>query len=149
MQKPKTWSIEPFTKSISNESFTAAISPETFDYTRHGYIAFKLIIRNKTTEGIKLDWNKTLYIENGQTKGGFMFEGITYEDRDKPKPLDIISAGSVFEKIIYPSSLVLLSGWWYHSRIPPGNNGIYLTIRVNEKEIKETIILNMIFEYNK
>lgn len=139
-----TWKIEPIIKGVENEYFSAYISPTDKDYFSGGYKAFDLIIKNKISEDVELDWNKTMYIENGQTQGGFMFEGIVYKDRNNPKQPDIIFAGTkFFKKTIWPNNLVSFRGNWYRNEIPPGQNGIYLTIRIKGKEINEKIILNM------
>jgi len=138
-----TWKIEPFSQKVENEYFSASISPTAFDYTWNGYEAFELTVKNKTGLDIELDWNKTIYIENNQTKGGFMFEGVVYKDRNNPKPPDIIFAGADFKKTIWPNTLVSFYRSWSHEIIPPGQNGVYITIKTNENEIKEKIILNM------
>lgn len=137
------WKIEPYSQKVENEYFSATISPTAYSSHRDGYEAFDLRIKNKSSLDIELDWNKTLYIENGKTNGGFMFEGIVYRDRNNPKHPDIIFAGSEFKKTIYPNNLVTFYEGWHHYRIPSGQNGIYLTIRANEKEINKKIIINM------
>lgn len=139
-----TWKIEPFSQRFENEYFSSSLSPSDYSLTSDGFRAFNLKIKNKTSEDIEVDWNKTLYIENGQTNGGFMFEGVVYKDRNNPKQPDVIFVGTEFKKIIWPNNLVSFYGSsWDHNEIPQGQNGAYLTIRVKEKEIKEKIILNM------
>lgn len=139
------WKIEPYSQRVENEYFSAIIATVYSSYKGwDGYGAFDLRIKNKSSVDIELDWNKTLYIENGKTNGGFMFEGIVYRDRNNPKHPDIIFAGSEFRKTIYPNNLVFFKGAsWLHDIITSGQNGIYLTIRVKEKEINEKIVLNM------
>ncbi len=137
------WKIEPYSQKVKNEYFSATISPTAYSSYRGGYEAFDLRIKNKSSVDIELDWNKTLYIENEKTNGGFMFEGVVYRDRNNPKHPDIIFAGSEFRKTIYPNNLVTFYEGWHHYKIPSGQNGIYLTIRVKEKEINEKVVLNM------
>lgn len=138
------WKIEPQSQTIQNAYFSASIAPAGFSTIWDGYQAFELTIKNKTSIDMELDWNKTAYIENNQTKGGFMFEGIVYKDRNNLKPPDIIFANSVLRKNIFPNTLVNFSKSWYHHPIPSGNNGIYLSIKIKGKELNEKILLNMI-----
>jgi len=156
--------------SAENEYFKATIIPaEPREYAYEGnyptgiittpgensgyilkkaYTAFILTIVNKTSQDLELDWNKTLYIYNGETKGGFMFEGIVYKDRNNPKPPDIIFANSTFTKVIFPNSNVQFTSWgWEHIPLPLGENGIYLVVKVGEKEIKEK--LNLVLSREK
>jgi len=138
-----TWKIEPYRQSVENEYFSASISPTAFNNIWGGYQAFDLTIKNKTSGDIELDWNKTIYIENNQTKGGFMFEGVVYKDRNNPKPPDIIFSGSEFRKTIWPNALVSFYRSWHHDAIPSGQNGVYLTVKIKDKEVKEKILLYM------
>jgi hypothetical protein len=137
------WKIGPLTQTVENQYFSATISPAAFDYNRNGYEAFDLTIRNKTMSDIRLDWNETLYIENDKTRGGFMFAGMVYEDRNNPRPPDVIMASSEFRKTIWPNALVSFYSRWSHELIPPGHNGVNLSIRLQDKEIHEEILLDM------
>ena len=116
-----------------------------------------LSVHNKTDKDIELVWDKTLYIKDGQTSGGFMFEGVVYKDRNETKQNDIIFANSNFQKVIYPNNLVIMtdsaamasvlgcgsvygqSRQWCHDTFRKGIHGIYLTLKVEEKVIHETI----------
>lgn len=139
-----SWKIEPYTQNVENEYFSASISPTSFNNIWEGYQAFDLTIKNKTSADIELDWNRTIYVENNQTNGGFMFEGVVYKDRNNPKPPDIIFSGSEFRKTIWPNALVSFGySSWHHYAIPSGQNGVYLTVRIKDKEVKEKILLNM------
>jgi len=89
-------------KTATNNYFVADIFP----HCSYGCRSFSLTIENKTDKDIELDWNKTLYISNGTTSGGFMFEGVVYKDRNNPKTPDIIFAKSKFSKTIWPNNLV-------------------------------------------
>lgn len=107
-----------------------------------GYSAFILKINNKTNNDIELDWNKTYFIDNGKTNGGFMFEGIVFKDRNNPKVSDIIFANGQFSKVIYPNNYVVFSTTgsysnWEHNGFGVGEFGIYLTYKIDNKEIKE------------
>ena len=61
---------------------------------------FTLVIQNKNNQNIEVNWNKSFYISNGQSNGGFMYGGITYLLRNAPKQNDIIFANNNFSKIV-------------------------------------------------
>jgi hypothetical protein len=136
----------PYVQTSTNDFFEAKISP----LCPSGCKAFQLTIENKTDKDIELDWNKTLYISNGTTSGGFMFEGVVYIDRNNPKSPDIVFSKSTFSKTIWPNNLVYYSsgkhGRWRNKDMPTGENGVYLTVKVNGEEIKEKITIDIIRE---
>lgn len=97
------WYSDPRTQQVDNQYFSAEISPIS---TTWGCEAFCLSIRNKSHKNLELNWNKTLYIVNGQTSGSFMFEGVVYKDRNNPKPPDVIFPRATLIKAIWPNNLV-------------------------------------------
>jgi hypothetical protein len=142
---PRTlWVGEPPTASIDNEYFNANLSPTC---KSSGCDSFYLSIHSKTNKNIEVNWNKTLFISRGQTSGGFMFEGVVYKDRNNPKPPDIVFGKSRFAKSIWPNNLVHFSsgryGGWENSPMPPGENGIYLSVIVDGKEINERLTMRL------
>jgi len=141
---PKTyWKIEPRTQRVQNECFKAEIIP--WYQSAGNYVGFLLTIENLTTNNIEVNWNKTLFISNGQTSGGFMFEGIVYKDRNNQKSPDVIFQKGKLSKIIWPNNLVHFEsgryGGWIHETMTTGENGIYLTVFVDAKEINEKIVM--------
>lgn len=128
----------PTTQKAANNYFIAKISPICGEY---GCWAFNLTIENKSHKDIELDWNKTLYISNGTTEGGFMFDGVVFKDRNNSKPPDIIFAGSTFVKIISPNNLVSFNNGWNQEHMPTGENGVYLTVKVGNQEVHEKLTL--------
>jgi len=122
--------------SVENEYFHATFWP-LFD--NKGYA---LTIRNKTEKDLELNWDKTLYMLNGRTKGRFMLEGAIYRDRNNSKPNDIIFPGGKLVITVWPSHLVRYVsgryGGWKHDRIEAGSvTGAYLTIMADGVEINE------------
>ena len=135
------WMSSPNMEHAANEYFDATISPI---YTFDGYKGFNLYIHNKTTGNLEVDWNNTFYLYKGEKQGGFWFKGIPYADRNKPRPPGIVK-GAPFAQEIYPSSLLYLSTYyakaWIHESMKAGENGIYLTVKVDGKEVAETLSL--------
>lgn len=85
-----------------------------------------------------------------KTSGGFMYEGIAYQDRNNPKPPDIVFPKIKFQKTIIPNILVEFSSrrWvWYTNEMQDGENGIYITLNVNGKEVREKLVVNLSARY--
>lgn len=142
----------PNAQTCGNEFYGASIVPifSKKYWGAEGYIGFDLTIENKTDKDLELDWNRTLFIHNGRTNGGFMFEGVVYKDRNNPKPPDIIFSGNKFFKGILPSNLVYFSraryGGWRHKFMGTGECGILLFIKVDGREVREKMIINFFLQ---
>jgi hypothetical protein len=97
-------------------------------------------ISNKTNKNILINWNKSYYIRNNQTQGGFMYSGIQYLLRNTHRQNDIIFPNGSYTQILYPSNLVEFSSYassgWIHNQLQLGNHGIYLTLIINDKEVE-------------
>lgn len=136
---PPEWKSDPDIATVDNEFISASIHPICRGWA--GCEAFLLRIVNKTDKDIEVNWNKTLYIRNGQTSGGFMFEGVTYADRNNNKPPDVVFKKSSFTKTISPSNLIRFDpgarGGWRHIAMSNGSHGLYLTVLVDGNEITQ------------
>ena len=145
MPKPWVWKSDPPAQSVSNEYVNASISPIWVTY---GTKSFLLTIVNKTDKPIELNWNKTLFINGGQTSGGFMYEGIIFAKRDEQKPNDVVFPKGTYQKEIWPNNLVnydsgRYGAGWVHWSMNAGINGVYLTTVVDGKEINEKLIVDL------
>jgi len=155
IQQVEYWQSEPRTQRVSNEYFDAELTPifssdlsypEFYNLIYPGCAIFNFSLKNKSDKDIEIDWNKTLYISQGQTFGGFMFEGIAYLTRNNTKPPDIVFAHSSISKHIFPNRLVDFNRKWYHYPMNLGENGVYLSVIVDGKEITEKLIVNLSHE---
>jgi hypothetical protein len=138
------WKSDPEVATVDNEFLTVSIRPVCHEWI--GCNSFVLRIVNKTEKDIEVNWNRTLYIRNGQTSGGFMFEGVIFADRNNNKPPDVIFKQVPFTKVIWPSNLVTLDRsptGWRHIGMPNGRNGLYLTVVVSGKEINQRVELTI------
>jgi uncharacterized protein YceK len=140
------WSAIPEQAVADNAYFSVAIRPICTKQgwnTAHGCSAFELTVSNKTATNLEIDWNKTAYIQAGQTHGGLMFDGIVYTARNNPKQPDIVFPNATFKKTVYPNNLVFFTtgqyGGWTNSRMPVGENGVYFVVKVGGKEITERL----------
>ena len=109
------------------------------DRNRRGLI---LTIHNNTDEDLELNWNKTVFIEDGKTAGKFMFNGVVFSKRNETKANDIIFAGGNFEKNIYPNSKVYLIKGWGHSIIGYGVVGASLYIESESGNFREKVLVD-------
>jgi len=143
----KIWSFEPIRAIVETADFVAAIKPVQQFF---GYEAFVLSVKNKSKKNIEINWNKTLYVTNNQTSGGFMFEGIVYNERNNPKQPDVVFAGGNLVKIILPNALVEFEsgryGGWRNRFMLEGEHGVYLTLLIDGKEINERLSVNFVFK---
>lgn len=136
----KSWKSEPSMKTASNDFFDASITPV---YRFNGYKGFVLNIHNKITQNIEIDWNNTFYIHLGNKDGGFWFEGMK-DGNKKTLESTTIAAGEMFYKEIYPAKLRVLSQMaaaYVNENMGTGENGIYLTINVQGKNVFETMTI--------
>lgn len=147
---PMAWRGEPSPATASNEYYAAEVAPVCTDGRMGeagGCAGFILKVTNKTTGDIEINWNKTAYIRDGQTSGGFMFDGVVYRDRAAPKPPDVVFAGGSMEKAIWPNNLVdflgARYGGWHHSPMPEGENGVYLSVVADGREINQKITVRI------
>jgi len=150
----KSWTSTPVMQTAANQYYEARIEPLKKDHNFFEYL--RLTITSKTDENLEIDWNKTRYILNGRNYGGFVFKGIDPEQiKNLTIPPDIVSARQTFSKEISPFKLLAGAPIRYRSVgvnesgfspgvIPDGENGVYLVVRSNGKEVIEKITLNII-----
>lgn len=139
-----TWKATPVIQQADNEYYSVQLEP--IGRCEEIYNGFMLTVVNKSSQDMEIDWNKTLYLHNGQTNGGFMFEGVIYKDRNNQKPPDIVFANSTFKKAIWPNSLASFGGYkpqWGNGPLRAGENGVYLTMRMNGQEVHEKLTMNI------
>jgi len=144
------WVIKstPPTRTISSEYYDITITPIGYR-DGSGFYGFDLKITNKTNEDFELIWDKTYYLLHGQTSGGFYFGGIFYREVNEHKQNDIIFSKQTFQNLISPSCLVYFYRGWSRKVFPNGENGIYLTMLINGKEIREKLTVDIFLGYDE
>ncbi|MBA4366848.1 MAG: hypothetical protein C0403_04340 [Desulfobacterium sp.] len=131
----------PYFTKIENEYYYLSITPLSANERHCG---FRLILKNKTTKTMILDWNKTYYIHNNERKGSFVFDGVDYENRNNSKRPEKIRAWDIFIKTIWPT--VLASGernQWTQMPMEPGRQGVEVTIVLDGKIFTEKLNVQM------
>jgi hypothetical protein len=131
------WRSDPPLQSYKNRYFSISTVPIIlFD----GYGAFAVKVRNKTKKNIEVDWNRTIFISNVGPNGGFMFQGIPYEKRNRLISPEIIPPYGTLRKIVFPNNLIVKSDdSWIHKPMEKGKNGLYITVKVNGKNMGATL----------
>jgi hypothetical protein len=131
----------PYYTKIENEYYYLSITPLSANERHCG---FRLILKNKTTKTMILDWNKTYYIHNNERKGSFVFDGVDYENRNDTKRPEKIRAWDIFIKTIWPT--ILASGernQWTQMPMEPGRQGVEVTIVLDGKIFTEKLDVQM------
>ena len=126
----------PKVMAASNDFYSASA---TTNCDSDGCKTFDLTVVNKSAKDIKIDWNKTMFVSNGQASGGFWFEGIVIRDRNMPRAQEVIFSSGSYKKTIAPNSSMHLNLFplanWEIKPMPVGEGGVYLVIDVEGKEV--------------
>ena len=150
-----TWVSKPAVREVGNKFFDARLRPTGIKSDNaEVYKAFIFSLKNKTDKELKIIWDETFYVHDGGMSGGFMFEGIPYEDRNKPKSPTVLAANGSLTMKIWPSDLAFYhqfekaavgfdEGTWIHNELKPGQNGMLLTVKVGERVINEKITVDI------
>jgi hypothetical protein len=156
-QVSKRYSFEPsqLNEYKNNKLFEATLEPRigytNINASEQALNGFFLKIKNKTDKDIKIIWDETFFLNNGNTDGRFMFEGVKYIDRDKSNLPTIILAKSRFVELIYPNSKVSFENnsflkiyEWIHKEIEELDSpvGIYLTVEIDGEKHTEKILFD-------
>ncbi len=153
----KIWTSNPVIQTSENEYYEAQIEAFKKDQKEeyNFFVMFHLTVKNRTEKNLEIDWNKTRYIYNGRTRGGFVFRGIKAKDiKNLTIPFDIVSPRHTFSKEIAPVKLVTWApikdksvgkneSGFNPGVIPEGENGINLVVSQNGQEIREKITVNI------
>ena len=150
----EVWVSSPVVQATGNQYYEAELEPLTNGHKF--FVSFRLTVTNKTGKNVEIDWNKTKYVHNGRTRGGFVFKGIKPEDiKNSTIPADTILGGHTFSRVISPYKLIARAplrestvrateSSIYPGILPTGENGIVLVVRLNGKEVVEKITLTIV-----
>ena len=101
-------------------------------------VSMVITIDNKSNKTLEINWNRTLFIDNGQTRGGFMFEGIMYIKRHETRQPDLVFPQQTFSKQLFPVINVARDdeGNWIHNELKQGEYGVSLLFTVDGQEMR-------------
>jgi len=150
-----TWTSNPVIQAKEVETYELMLEPlkQGHDF----FVAFKIMIKNKTNKELVIDWNKTQYIYAGKPDGVFVFLGIDPTMlKNKTVPADIIPPNGFLTKEIVPAKRVALAPLRENlpagkpgisaGILPPGQNGVLLFVRRDGLEISQQITVQIIEE---
>jgi hypothetical protein len=128
---------------LEREKFSISASVNCND---EGCRSFTLSIQNKTDSPISIDWSRTQFVDHGQTRGVFMFEGVRYMDKNASQaPAIILPHGSYIQEL-FPSILVenpTSETGWVHQAFSHGQKGLALTLDVGGAQVFETVLFDL------
>ena len=147
----KVYSSSPAVQKMSNNYFNVELEPQLQE-GQNFFTSFRFIFTNKTNKDLHVDWENTFYLVNGRRSGRFLWEGVDWEALKKIKiqPLVPVAAGDTVTVVIFPKSLAgrskigTTTGLKYtRGALPAGENGMFLVVRQNRREIREKIVVKM------
>ena len=145
----KDWVSKPASLKVESSHFRATMEPEKKG--NKTFVAFRLVLENRTDKPLEIDWNQTRYLLNGKPNGIFWFRGIDPRTIKGNIPPDIIPGGSRFEKMIFPVKLVAFAPVQddtlrdggpgiFPGPMPEGENGISLVVNQGGNKITEKLV---------
>lgn len=74
---------------------------------------FKFIIKNKTTESIKIFWDELVYVNKKGACSGVIHSGVKYIDKNRSQLSSTIIQNSYIDDVLVPKGNVFFSDKWY------------------------------------
>jgi hypothetical protein len=145
------YSSSPAVQKMSNDYFSVELEPQLQE-GQNFFTSFRFVFTNKTKKDLHVDWENTYYLLNGRRGGRFLWEGVDWEALKKMRnqPLVPVAAGDTVTAVIFPKSLAGRSritstaGLRYtRGPLPAGENGMFLVVRQNEREIRGKIVVTI------
>lgn len=147
----EVYSSSPAVQKMSNDYFSVELEPQLQEGQKF-FTSFRFVFTNKTKKDLHVDWENTYYLFNGRRGGRFLWEGVVLEALKKMRnqPLVPVPAGDTVTAVIFPksltgrSSITSTTGLRYtRGPLPVGENGIFLVVRQNGREIREKIVVTI------
>jgi hypothetical protein len=142
-----TWVSRPEIQNAGNPVYDVQLEPLTEGNAFFTF--FRVTVRNKTDQPIRIDWNRTRYIREGKGFGTFIYRGVKTEDyQNGTIPFDVVGPGETFSRNVAPMKLVTVArlkervgeGESFSPGIlPDGENGMMLAVNQNGREIPQKI----------
>lgn len=142
--KAPVYVSQPEICKASNEVFDVQI--ETLKLENPFYVAFHIILTNKSEKPIAIDWERTRYIHEGKSYGRIIFPGIKPESIKSGIPSDIIPAGETLSKRLMP--LKTLAFRSKSEKLNVGQSNFYPGILPNGKNTVGLVVIQEKMEWN-
>ncbi len=147
----KLYFSQPEVLKSTNNTFDINIKP--IKVKKPYYIGFQLTVRNKTSNTLTIDWNRTRYIHNGVDQGKFFYKGIDPEDAKSGLPEEAIPGGALLSKPIYPLKTLNFSpegdasksggGNFSPGILPDGTNAALLAIFQGDRQWRQAMTFKL------
>lgn len=133
------WKVVPFTLN-NNPHYD--INMTTLDFC-----SYHLTVANKTNSNLEIIWERTFYIDPSNVTNGFLMFDQELSAIDTLKgsryPI-IIFPNEKMEKDFYPVTLAYLRKiTWVHNFLPEGRTGVYLTLKLNGRELNHRLYIDI------
>ena len=147
----KVYSSSPAVQKMSNNYFNVELEPQ-HQKGQNFFTSFRFVLTNKTNKDLYVDWENTFYLVNGRRSGRFLWKGVDWEALKKIRnqPLVPVAAGDTVTAVVFPKSLVGRSRMatttdrrYTRGPLPAGENGMFLVVRQNGREIREKIVVKI------
>ena len=148
----KIFISQPDMQHASNAAFEVKIRP--LKLNNPYYVAFELILRNKSSKPLSIDWNKTRYVHNDVDQGRFAFEGISAEEVKSGISPEWVASGETLSKTIAPMKTIgFLRGNdvpgqgqsnFFAGILPDGRNSVALMITQGDRQWTETLTFRLV-----
>ena len=147
----EVYSSNPAVQKMGNDYFNVELEPQLQE-GQNFFTSFRFVFTNTTKKDLHVDWEKTHYLFDGRRAGRFLWEGVDWDALKKVRnqPLIPVAAGDTVTATIFPlslagrSRLTSTTGLRYtRGPLPVGENGIFLVVRHDGKEIREKIVVDI------
>ncbi len=110
------------------------------------YLEYQLTVINKSKSNLEIVWPRTFYIDATNTTNGFLMydQEVTAEDNLMGRSPTIIFPNEKMQRAIYPKNLAFQRRtYWTHNYLPKGRSGVFLTLKLNEKEFNHRLYITI------
>jgi len=102
---------------------------------------FVLTVMNHSDKDLRVVWEDTRFIVNGEDKSGFVFADTNPRFRHVPKIPSAVPSGRRIGEALFPAKFASYQTVWNYRTLPQGELGVLLTLHVDGETITETLTL--------
>ncbi len=141
------YTSNPATHTFQNDVFAGELKPQLAPGKNY-FDSFRYEFTNVSNTDLQIDWQNTLYLQNGIEFGRWGMDDLTMEELSEKKelPLVTVAPGNTLSGLIFPLRLIARStlaevdgtdSKISRGIIPEGESGMLLTVRQGGREIQE------------
>jgi hypothetical protein len=137
----------PTAHTFRNDVLAGELKPQLAPGKNY-FDSFLYEFTNVSDTDLQIDWQNTLYLQNGKEFGRWGMDDLTIEELSEKKELPIVTVapGNTLSGLIFPLRLIAMSTLAQKTGdkpvisrgiIPEGESGMLLTVRQDGREIQE------------